>query len=50
MDDLDRCPHAQVVDLLDTVQTLFRDALRRAGARDVAAPFFVVAADGAWPS
>jgi len=48
VDDLDRCPHAQVVDLLDTVQTLFRDAPSRAGARDVPAPFFVVAADGAW--
>ncbi|MEV6445258.1 P-loop NTPase fold protein [Amycolatopsis sp. NPDC051716] len=48
VDDLDRCPHAQVVDLLDTVQTLFRDAPRRTGAKDVPAPFFVVAADGAW--
>lgn len=48
VDDLDRCPHAQVVDLLDTVQTLFRDAPRRAGAKDVPSPFFVVAADGAW--
>jgi hypothetical protein len=48
VDDLDRCPHAQVVDLLDTVQTLFRDAPRRTGKSDVAAPFFVVAADGAW--
>jgi hypothetical protein len=48
VDDLDRCPHAQVVDLLDTVQTLFRDAPRRAGTKDVPAPFFVVAADGAW--
>ncbi|HKN55101.1 MAG TPA: P-loop NTPase fold protein, partial [Amycolatopsis sp.] len=25
IDDLDRCAHGQVVDLLDTVQTLFRD-------------------------
>ncbi|MGK4592996.1 P-loop NTPase fold protein [Amycolatopsis sp. w19] len=41
VDDLDRCGQEQVVDLLDTVQTLFRDSSRQA-------PFFVVAADGAW--
>ncbi len=41
IDDLDRCGQDQVVDLLDTVQTLFRDSSRQA-------PFFVVAADGAW--
>jgi hypothetical protein len=42
VDDLDRCPAPYVVELLDAIQTLVRDA---PGAK---AAYFVVAADGAW--
>jgi hypothetical protein len=42
VDDLDRCPAPYVVELLDAMQTLVRDA---PGAK---AAYFVVAADGAW--
>ncbi|MFK0249141.1 FxSxx-COOH system tetratricopeptide repeat protein [Amycolatopsis azurea] len=50
IDDLDRCKDAQVVELLEAIQTLVRDAPRR---HDPAAPlppaaYFVIAADGAW--
>ena len=51
IDDLDRCGHDYVVDLLDAVQTLIRDVPRRqhrATAGALVAPYFVVAADGAW--
>ncbi|MCO5995311.1 P-loop NTPase fold protein [Actinoallomurus rhizosphaericola] len=49
IDDLDRCPQSYVVELLDAVQTLIRDASGRPGRGDEAvAPHFVVAADGAW--
>ncbi|MEU8411766.1 P-loop NTPase fold protein [Amycolatopsis japonica] len=43
IDDLDRCGYEEVVGLLDTVQTVFRNAPGAASA-----PLFVVAADGAW--
>ena len=51
IDDLDRCPQEYVVELLDAIQTLIRDATRRpVGKRhsSAAAACFVVAADGAW--
>jgi WD40 repeat protein len=41
IDDLDRCPDTYVVELLDNVQTLVRDASKRSA-------HFVVSADGAW--
>ncbi|SMD21896.1 P-loop NTPase fold protein [Kibdelosporangium aridum] len=41
IDDLDRCQDAYVVELLDSVQTLVRDASKRSA-------HFVVSADGAW--
>jgi hypothetical protein len=50
IDDLDRCPESYVVELLDAVQTLVRDAPKWQPKRDkaAAATYFVVAADGAW--
>ncbi|GAB3727822.1 hypothetical protein GCM10027598_47880 [Amycolatopsis oliviviridis] len=50
IDDLDRCKDVQVVESMEAIQTLVRDAPRR---HDPAAPlppaaYFVVAADGAW--
>jgi hypothetical protein len=51
IDDLDRCNQQYVVELLDAVQTLVRDAGSRPAAPEGAAaraPYFVVAADGAW--
>ncbi|PPK67613.1 P-loop NTPase fold protein [Actinokineospora auranticolor] len=50
IDDLDRCKHDYVVDLLDAVQTLVRTTpgahpFTRVSPR---AAYFVVAADGAW--
>ena len=51
VDDLDRCDEGYVVDLLESIQTLVRDAPARArkgaghGGRP---PFFIVAADGRW--
>jgi WD40 repeat protein len=51
VDDLDRCDESYVVDLLESIQTLVRDApqrARRSGQRDGHPPFFVVAADGRW--
>jgi hypothetical protein len=50
IDDLDRCAERYVVELLDAVQTLLRDALKRVPDRDAYAfeTYFVVAADGAW--
>jgi hypothetical protein len=42
VDDLDRCPGDYVVDLLEAVQTLVRDAPGGHGT------YFVVAADGSW--
>jgi hypothetical protein len=47
IEDLDRCPAADVVELLDTVQTLVRDAPGHDRRRQTAA-HVVVAADGAW--
>lgn len=44
VDDLDRCPQAYVVELLDAVQTIVRSK----HVTEDAAPSFVVAADGAW--
>ncbi|MFJ8959063.1 P-loop NTPase fold protein [Lentzea sp. NPDC102401] len=44
IDDLDRCPQAYVVELLDAVQTIVRS---KHVTKDAAASF-VVAADGAW--
>lgn len=51
IDDLDRCDDERVVDLLDSIQTLVRDvpeSVRRGPSGAVRAPFFVVAAEGAW--
>jgi hypothetical protein len=50
VDDLDRCAEQYVVDLLDAVQTLVRDAPGRRGAEAHAdrACYIVVAADGRW--
>jgi KAP family P-loop domain/WD domain, G-beta repeat len=50
IDDLDRCDSDYVVDLLDSVQTLVRDAPRKSVRKEVQArqPYFVVAADGRW--
>lgn len=50
IDDLDRCPESYVVELLDAVQTLVRDAprWRPKRAKAAVATYFVVAADGAW--
>ncbi|MGW3960105.1 P-loop NTPase fold protein [Amycolatopsis sp. NPDC005003] len=48
IDDLDRCPGAYVVDLLDTVQTLIRDTPSRTSTLKRSATYFIVAADGAW--
>jgi hypothetical protein len=46
VDDIDRCPAEDVVELLETVQTLVRDA---AEADPTAmSPCFVIAGDGAW--
>jgi hypothetical protein len=55
IDDLDRCKHSYVVDLLEAVQTLVRDPLRsevpfssdRTGRRHPSV-YLIVAADGAW--
>jgi hypothetical protein len=47
VDDLDRCDERQVVDLLDSIQTLVRDAVDDR-SDNVFAPCFVVAADGRW--
>ncbi len=48
IDDLDRCTDSYVVELLETVQTLIRDAGTSAPGAGTSAPCFVVAADGAW--
>ena len=52
IDELDRCSAEQVVDLLDSIQTIVRDAPRRQRKRNKnnewTAPYFVIAADGAW--
>src|SRR5262249_26078185 len=48
IDELDRCADTQVVDLLDSIQTLVRDAPRRQHLPRPVAPYFVIAADGAW--
>ena len=50
VDDLDRCKDTHVVELLEAVQTLVRDAPRVHGAVGPlpSAAYFVVAADGAW--
>lgn len=50
VDDLDRCAHEYVVELLDSVQTLIRDAPARNHAMPSAdcAAYMVVAADGRW--
>ncbi|WP_020673887.1 YDG/SRA domain-containing protein [Amycolatopsis nigrescens] len=47
LDDLDRCGEKYVVDLLDAVQTLVRDAPERKGKTDKSA-YFIVAAHGNW--
>ncbi|WP_340687856.1 FxSxx-COOH system tetratricopeptide repeat protein [Amycolatopsis coloradensis] len=50
IDDLDRCKDAQVVELLEAIQTLVRDAPRMhdpTGTQPSAA-YFVIAADGTW--
>jgi hypothetical protein len=50
VDDLDRCRHEYVVELLEAIQTLVRDAPRLHGDPRQLPPaaYFVVAADGAW--
>ena len=51
VDDLDRCDKDYVVDLLDAVQTLIRDVPERQRRKTRCprlAPYFLVAADGAW--
>jgi hypothetical protein len=50
VDDLDRCRHEYVVELLEAVQTLVRDAPRLHGDPRQLPPaaYFVVAADGVW--
>ena len=50
IDDLDRCDGTYVVELLDAIQTLVRDSPRRLPGKAAfdRAPYFVVAADGAW--
>ena len=59
VDELDRCTDAQVVDVLDSIQTMIRDAPRKRALRSrkpgsrrrprtSKPPYFVVAADGAW--
>jgi hypothetical protein len=58
IDELDRCEHDYVVELLDTLQTLVRDSgpqrlidVERDGVaprRAATGPYIVVAADGAW--
>lgn len=50
VDDLDRCAHEYVVDLLDSVQTLIRDAPGRIDdeRRGERACYVIVAADGRW--
>jgi tetratricopeptide (TPR) repeat protein len=50
IDDLDRCAEGYVVELLDAVQTLLRDAPKRVLREDTRGfeTYFVVAADGAW--
>jgi hypothetical protein len=44
IDDLDRCSETYVVEFLEAIQTLVRDALDE----QAKAPVFVVAADGRW--
>ncbi|MEV6239089.1 P-loop NTPase fold protein [Lentzea sp. NPDC051838] len=49
VDDLDRCREDYVVEFLDSVHTLVRDAPRSHYAvQSTPAAYFVVAADGAW--
>ncbi|HEX6354563.1 P-loop NTPase fold protein [Actinophytocola sp.] len=50
VDDLDRCKHDYVVELLDAVQTLLRDAPggHRGRGSDSPAAYIVVSADGYW--
>lgn len=48
LDDVDRCDEKYVVDLLDSVQTLVRDAPTAASGTGEKPPYFVVAADGRW--
>jgi hypothetical protein len=51
VDDIDRCQAADVVELLESVQTLVRDAgggYPGHTSDDVISPCFVVAGDGAW--
>jgi hypothetical protein len=51
-DDLDRCPEAFVVDLLDSIQKLMRDRTSPTGAARKREPspclFVILAADGRW--
>ena len=51
IDDLDRCTNDYVVELLEAVQTLIRDAVKGLAARSTkesCTVHFVVASDGAW--
>jgi hypothetical protein len=48
IDDLDRCDREYVVDLLDAVQTLLRDAPARHGGHRGFVCHVVIAADGRW--
>ncbi|WP_236791456.1 P-loop NTPase fold protein [Amycolatopsis sp. GM8] len=46
VDDLDRCGERYIVELLDAIQTLVRDAPSKSAKRRSA--YFVIAADGRW--
>lgn len=50
IDDLDRCKDAYVIELLESAQTLIRDAPRIHAGTDPLPPaaYFVIAADGSW--
>ncbi|MGP4017587.1 KAP family P-loop NTPase fold protein [Saccharopolyspora sp. 5N708] len=50
IDDIDRCKHPYVVELLDSIQTLVRDAPRMQGNcyQQTPAAYFVISADGSW--
>jgi hypothetical protein len=48
IDDLDRCREDFVVEFLDSVHTLVRDAPRSHHSHTTPAAYFVIAADGSW--
>jgi hypothetical protein len=48
IDDLDRCDAEYVVEFLEAVQTLLRDAWHSLPTQDEAGPYALIAADGQW--